>query len=256
MRIKGMNAIVTGAGKGIGREIALHFARSGASVAVADLDFESATAVARTIQEQGGRAVPIHVDISDSGQVKAMVSTTVEALGSVDILVNNAGIGHSASVMDTTDEDLDRVLGVNLKGTFFCSRETAKGMVRKGSGGRIINISSSAGDNARLDAGAYCASKAGVLQLTRVLAMELGQYGINVNAVSPGLTDTVSGPNVSASSAYRESFLAQVSLDRAAHPADIAQAVLFLASPQSSYITGQVIHVDGGYSAGKPTVRQ
>ena len=132
MQIKGMNAIVTGSGKGIGREIALHFARSGASVAVADLDFESATAVARTIQEQGGKAVPIHVDISDSQQVKAMVSTAVETLGSVDILVNNAGIGHSASVMDTTDEDLDRVLGVNLKGTFFCSRENGQGHGAKG----------------------------------------------------------------------------------------------------------------------------
>ena len=128
-------------------------------------------------------------------------------------------------------------------------------MVAQGKGGRIVNIASSAGDNARVEGGAYCASKAGILQLTRVLAMELGPHGINVNAVSPGLTDTIAGPNVSANEAYRNSFLAQVSLGRAAHPRDVAKAVRFLASPQSSYITGETIHVDGGYSAGKPTVR-
>ena len=132
MQIKGMNAIVTGAGKGIGREIALHFAECGASVAVADLDFEAAAAVARTIQERGARSVTIHVDISDSRQVKSMVSTAVEALGSVDILVNNAGIGHSASVMDTTDEDLDRVLGVNLKGYVLLLQRNGKGHGAKG----------------------------------------------------------------------------------------------------------------------------
>ena len=118
-----------------------------------------------------------------------------------------------------------------------------------------MNIASSAGDNARVEGGAYCASKAGILQLTRVLAMELGPHGINVNAVSPGLTDTISGPNISANQAYRNSFLAQVSLGRAAHPRDIARAVRFLTSPESAYITGETIHVDGGYSAGKPTVR-
>ena len=255
MELQGKNAIVTGSGKGIGREIALHLAASGASVAVADIDLVAAKAVAQEIQGRGGRALPIHVDVSNSQQVGAMVSETLDTFGSIDILVNNAGIGLNALVVETSDEDLDRVLGVNLKGQFLCSRETAKAMIRQGKGGRIVNISSSAGDNARVEGGAYCASKAGVIQLTKVLSLELGQHGINVNAVSPGLTDTVAGPNVSATKAYREAFLSQVSLGRAAQAGDIAQAVLFLASPQSSYITGEVIHVDGGYAAGKLTVR-
>ena len=128
-------------------------------------------------------------------------------------------------------------------------------MIRHGTGRRIINIASTAADNGRVQGGAYCASKAGVVQLTKVLAMELGSYGINVNAVSPGLTDTTATPNVNASSDYRRAFLSQVSLGRAGQAEEVAQAVLFLASPQAGFITGEVIHVDGGYSAGKLTVR-
>ena len=256
MQLEGLNAIVTGGGRGIGREIALELAEAGASVAVADINPTSARQTASSIQEIGRTAVAIPVDISDSAQAKEMVAAASEALGSLDILVNNAGIGISASVMDTTDEELDSVLGINLKGTFLCCREASKTMVAQGKGGRIVNIASSAGDNARVEGGAYCASKAGILQLTRVLAMELGPHGINVNAVSPGLTDTIDGPNVSANQAYRNSFLAQVSLGRAAHPRDVAKAVRFLVSPQASYVTGETIHVDGGYSAGKPTVRR
>ena len=255
MQLEGLNAVVTGGGRGIGREIALELAEAGASVAVADINLTSAQQTANTIQEMGRFAMAIAVDISDSAQVKNMVNAASEALGSLDILVNNAGIGISASVMETTDEELDHVLGVNLKGTFLCCREASKTMVAQGKGGRIVNIASSAGDNARVEGGAYCASKAGILQLTRVLAMELGPHGINVNSVSPGLTDTIAGPNVSANQAYRNSFLAQVSLGRAAHPRDVARAVRFLVSPESSYVTGETFHVDGGYSAGKPTVR-
>lgn len=255
MTLQGLNAVVTGAGQGIGREIALELAEAGASVAVADINLPSAQQTVKAIQEIGASGVAIPVDISDSAQVKDMIVAAIEALGSLDILVNNAGIGIGAYVMDTTDEELNRVLDVNLKGTFLCCREASRVMVAQKRGGRIVNIASSAGDNARVEGGAYCASKAGILQLTRVLAMELGPHGINVNAVSPGLTDTISGPNVSANENYRNSFLAQVSLGRAAHPRDIARAVRFLVGPQSSYITGETIHVDGGYSAGKPTVR-
>ncbi len=255
MQLKGLNAVVTGGGRGIGREIALELAEAGASVAVADVNLISAEETAKAIKRIGGAASAIGVDISDSAQVREMVAYSIKTLGSIDILVNNAGIGINASVMETTDEQLDQVLNVNLKGTFLCCREASRAMVERGKGGRIVNIASSAGDNARVEGGAYCASKAGILQLTRVLAMELGPHGINVNAVSPGLTDTISGPNASANEAYRNSFLAQVSLGRAAHPRDVARAVRFLVSPESSYVTGETIHVDGGYSAGKPTVR-
>ncbi len=255
MQLEGLNAVVTGGGRGIGREISLELAEAGASVAVADVNLASAQETVKAIQKTGGSASAIGVDISDSAQVREMVASAIESLGSLNILVNNAGIGISASVMETTDEELDHVLNVNLKGTFLCCREASKAMVSAGKGGRIVNIASSAGDNARVEGGAYCASKAGILQLTRVLAMELGPHGINVNAVSPGLTDTIAGPNVSANQAYRNSFLAQVSLGRAAQPRDVARAVRFLVSPESGYVTGETIHVDGGYSAGKPTVR-
>ena len=255
MELQGRSAIVTGGGRGIGREIALILASCGASVTVADLDPDHGKAVAEEINNQGGSALSVEVDVSSNDQVETMVSSSIKAFGSLYILVNNAGIGQNALVVDTTEEDWDRILTVNLKGQFLCSRETAKVMIRQGIGGRIINIASTAADNGRVQGAAYCASKAGVVQLTKVLAMELGSHNINVNAVSPGLTDTTDAPNINASSAYRSAFLSQVSLGRAGQAKEIAQTVLFLASPQANFITGEVIHVDGGYSAGKLTVR-
>jgi len=255
MELQGRCAIVTGGGRGIGREIALMLASHGASITVADLDPYHGKAVAEEINSQGGSALSVRVDVSCNDQVEAMVSSSVKAFGSLYILVNNAGIGQNALVVDTTEEDWDRILTVNLKGQFLCSRDAAKVMIRQGIGGRIVNIASTAADNGRVEGAAYCASKAGVVQLTKVLAMELGAHNINVNAVSPGLTDTTDAPNINASPAYRSAFLSQVSLGRAGQAKEIAQTVLFLASPQANFITGEVIHVDGGYSAGKLTVR-
>ena len=253
MNLKGKYAIVTGSASGIGREIVLTLAAEGASVTVADWNAEGAEAVAREIASSGGTARAAQVDVTDSGLVEELVSSTVAAYGSVDILVNVAGFGFNSPIVDMAEEDWDRVLGVNLKGQFLCCRAVGRRMIEQGTGGRIINIASTAANNARYAGGAYCAAKAGVVQLTKVLALELGEFGITVNSVGPGFTETPA--TVESSEEYRENFFAQVPAQRFGQPRDIANAVLFLASPASSYVNGQAIYVDGGYSAGKLTVR-
>ena len=253
MNLSGKSAIVTGSASGIGREIALTLAADGASVTVADRNLEGTEAVASRIKESGGTARAVQVDVTDSGQVDAAVEGAAEAYGSLDILVNVAGFGFNSPIVDMREEDWDLVLSVNLKGQFLCARAAARRMIRQGNGGRIINIASTAANNARYAGGAYCAAKAGVVQLTKVLALELGEYGITVNAVGPGFTETPA--TVESSDEYRSNFLAQVPAGRAGRTSDIANAVLFLASPSAEYISGQAIYVDGGYSAGKLTVR-
>lgn len=253
MSLSGKSAIVTGSASGIGREIALTLAADGASITVADRNLEGAEAVARQIIESGGAARAAQVDVTNSGQVDAAVESAAEAYGSLDILVNVAGFGFNSPIVDMREEDWDLVLGVNLKGQFLCARAAARRMIQQGNGGRIVNIASTAANNARYAGGAYCAAKAGVVQLTKVLALELGEYDITVNAVGPGFTETPA--TVESSDEYRSNFLAQVPAGRSGRTSDIANAVLFLASPASEYVNGQTIYVDGGYSAGKLTVR-
>ena len=253
MTLSGKSAIVTGSASGIGREIALTLAADGASITVADRNLEGAEAVARQIIESGGAARAAQVDVTNSGQVDAAVEGAAEAYGSLDILVNVAGFGFNSPIVDMREEDWDLVLGVNLKGQFLCARAAARRMIQQGNGGRIVNIASTAANNARYAGGAYCAAKAGVVQLTKVLALELGEYDITVNAVGPGFTETPA--TVESSDEYRSNFLAQVPAGRSGRTSDIANAVLFLASPASEYVNGQTIYVDGGYSAGMLTVR-
>ena len=246
-------AIVTGSASGIGREVALTLAANGASVTVADRNAGGAEAVAKQIQESGGTARAAEVDVTNRAQVGSTVDGAVAAYGSLDIFVNVAGFGFNSRIVDMAEEDWDRVLEVNLKGQFLGCQAAGKRMIEQGTGGRIVNIASTAANNARYEGGAYCAAKAGVVQLTRVLALELGEFGITVNAVGPGFTETPA--TVETSDEYRSNFLEQVSAGRPGRPSDIANAVLFLASPSAEYVNGQVIYVDGGYSAGKLTVR-
>ena len=253
MNLSGKSAIVTGAASGIGREIALTLAANGAQVTVADINPEGVASVAGQITESGGMAVVAQVDVTDSERVNSMVEAATSAFGSLNILVNVAGFGFNSRIVDMREEDWDLVLGVNLKGQFLCCRAAARRMIEQGQGGRIVNIASTAANNARYEGGAYCAAKAGVVQLTKVLALELGEYGITVNAVGPGFTETPA--TVESSDEYRSNFLAQVPAGRSGRTSDIANAVLFLASPLSEYVNGQAIYVDGGYSAGKLTVR-
>lgn len=253
MELENKSAIVTGSASGIGREVALTLAAHGASVTVADRNLEGAEAVARQISEASGRAQAVRVDVTDRGQVESMVEAAVAAHGSLDIHVNVAGFGFNSRIVDMAEDDWDRVLSVNLKGQFLCSQAAARRMIEQGSGGRIVSIASTAANNARYAGGAYCAAKAGVVQLTKVLALELGEFGITANAVGPGFTETPA--TVETSDTYRANFLDQVAAGRSGRPSDIANAVLFLASPAAEYVNGQVIYVDGGYSAGKLTVR-
>ena len=254
MRLEGKTAIVTGGAHGLGRAIALRLADDGADVMVADVLGADAEVVAESVRAKGRRAASFEVDVSDSGAVGAMVMAAVEAFGHVDLLVNNAGVSGEAGLLEMEEAHWDRIMGVNLKGNFLCSQAVAREMVARGEGGRIINITSTAGANARPRASAYGASKAGIIQFTRVLALELGHHGITVNAVGPGMTLTGSEVKQPPTDEYQAAFVGQVPLGRAGEPADIAAAVAFLASPDAAYINGQVIFVDGGYSAGKLSV--
>ena len=248
MELENKSAIITGSASGIGREIALTLAANGASVTVADRNVEGAQAVADQIAAAGGTARAVEVNVTDRGKVVAMVESSASAYGSLDVFVNVAGFGFNSRIVDMAEEDWDRVLDVNLKGQFLGCQAAGRRMIAQGTGGRIVNIASTAANNARYEGGAYCAAKAGVVQLTRVLALELGEFGITVNAVGPGFTETPA--TVETSDEYRTNFLDQVPAGRSGRPSDIANAVLFLASPSAEYVNGQVIYVDGGTQRG------
>ncbi len=246
--IKGKVAIVTGAGRGIGRAIASDLAGFGASVVIADMDLKSAQKVVREIESAGGKAIAVKTDVSDSKSVDQMVRRTIEKFGKIDILVNNAGIMSRCMVMDMKEEELERTLDINLKGVFLCSQAVARHMIERKSG-KIVNVGSSLssrGSACNLSGGGadYCASKAAVQAFTRTLAMELAPCGINVNAVAPGITNTPMHEGLwEGAKMYYEN---SVPLGRMAEPEDIADVVLFLVTDAARYITGQTIHVNGG----------
>ncbi len=252
MRLERQVAIVTGAGRGIGRAIALTLAREGAAVVVNDVNLESAEQVAGEIKSRGGRARPVKADVSNGEEVNKLVQETLDSFKKIDILVNNAGFGKLIPAMEITEAQWDSIIDVNLKGQFLCSQAVAKYMIAQ-KRGKIVNIAALSGRVAMPGLAAYGASKGGVLQLTKVLAVEWGEYNINVNAVSPGITMTSL-----AESAFKEKpdllkgYIERIPLRRAARTEDIADAVLFLSSSESDDITGQEITVDGGTSALHP----
>ncbi|MFC1915089.1 SDR family NAD(P)-dependent oxidoreductase [Chloroflexota bacterium] len=251
MRLEGQVAIVTGSGQGIGEAIALTLAKEGAIVVVNDINFESAKRVSDEIKSQGGQSEPIKVDVTNKQEVNQLVEKTLDSWQKIDILVNNAGITKLKRVLEMTEAEWDSVIDVNLKGQFLCSQAVAKHMIKQDRG-KIVNIASQSAYIGYPGAAAYAASKGGVAQLTKVLAVELGKYNINVNAVAPGLVMTAL---VEAAAKENPNFVGgidRIPLKRLAKPEDIANAVLFLASSESDYITGQVIIVDGGILAIHP----
>ncbi|MGQ9598917.1 MAG: SDR family NAD(P)-dependent oxidoreductase [Anaerolineae bacterium] len=244
-------AIVTGGGNGIGLAIAHAFAAEGAQVVIADIQEVSGARAAAEITAVGGRAISVPTDVADEDQVRALVETTAAQLGRIDILVNNAGIVVHKLLIELDRSDWDRQLAVQLTGPFLTSKHVARHMIARGGSGKIVNISSVSAVMGRVKGGAHCASKAGLTLLTKVLAMELAPYHINVNAVAPGLIDVpAQRDEQNLSEAYKTRYLQEVPLGRIGQPSDIAKMVLFLASEDADWITGQLYLVDGGLMAG------
>ena len=238
-------AIVTGAGQGMGRAVAMRLSAEGARVVANDVNEEAAARTAKGIQEAGGEAIAVAGDVTSSGDVANIVDAALDRYGRIDILVNNAGVLRPTKVIDIEEDEWDWVIAVNLKGTYLCSRAVLPAM-RKGGWGRIVNFSSTAGKSTSTVGGAhYTAAKAGVLGFTRHLARETAGYGVTVNAVCPGLIDTemVRGtiPDEKAR-AYADSFPIQ----RMGEPSEVAELVAFLASDRAAYITGASLDINGG----------
>jgi 3-oxoacyl-[acyl-carrier protein] reductase len=242
--LKGKIAVVTGAGRGIGRAIALHLAKSGAKVVV---NYRSSIAqveeLLNVIKDNGGEAIAVQADISKEAEVKALIEATVKQFGRLDILVNNAGITKDNLLMRMSEEDFNQVLDINLKGTFLCTKHASTIMLKQRSG-KIINISSVVGVTGNIGQANYAASKAGVIGLTKAAARELASRGITVNAVAPGFIDTDMTEHLS--DKIKEASIANIPLKRFGTTDEIAGAVCFLASEAANYITGQVLQVDGG----------
>ncbi len=236
-------ALVTGASRGIGRSIALALAAAGARIVAVDLGLPETEALVAEIKAAGGDALAVQGNVTVAADTERMFEAAVEKFGRVDILVNNAGITRDALLLRMKDEDWDAVLTVNLKGAFLCSRAAAK-VMSKQRYGRIINIASVVGQMGNAGQANYCASKAGLIGLTKSNARELAKRNVTVNAVAPGFIATAMTDVLPEK--VKEELLAQIPLERLGSPDDIANAVLFLAAERSGYITGQVIAVNGG----------
>jgi 3-oxoacyl-[acyl-carrier protein] reductase len=247
MEFDGKVAIVTGGAKGIGREIGLTFARAGADVVIADMDVEGLRKCAEEIRQIGRCVVEAEVDISDSSGVQGLVAQVIRKLGKIDILVNNAADIRYGRFLEFKESDWDRVMNVSLKGYFLCSQLVAREMVKRRKG-KIISLASVGGEVGFQRGCAYCSAKGGVIALTRVMAIELASYGINANAIAPGPTDTGGLRSLLSEDDVSER-IRRIPLGRFGFPRDIAKAALFLASEDSNYITGHILHVDGGFLA-------
>jgi len=247
MRLKDKVAVVTGGSRGIGRAIALRLGQEGAKVVVNYVsNAEAAREVVESIREAGSEAIAVQADVADARAVHRMVQTTLDTFGTIDILVNNAGICPFRDFLEISEELWDRVLDVNLKGHFLCSQAVAKVMVERGIKGRIISISSISGIVGGSQQAHYCASKGGINQLIKSMAIALGPYGITCNAILPGTVETDINKEDLADPDKRRYMINRTPLRRLGQPDDIAGAVVFLASEDASWITGSALVVDGG----------
>ena len=246
MRLKEKVALITGAGSGIGEATALRFAEEGAKVVICDVDMENANRVANDIDSKGGETMVLKADVSNKSDVEGMMVQIKEHFGKLDILVNNAGINRDAFVKKMTEEQWDDVIRINLKGTFICC-QAALTLMSEQKSGKIINTSS-IGAIGNIGQANYAASKCGVIGFTKTLALEGARYNINVNCVAPGATKTPMTLKLPENMV--EMITEKIPFRRWAEPKDIANAHVFLASDEASYITGQVLFVDGGITTG------
>ncbi len=243
LELTGKVALVTGAAQGIGRAIALLLAQKGADIVVSDINLEKAQETAKEIETIGRRAMAIKVDVANSDNVERMIQAILERFSQIDILVNNAGIARDKLVLRMTEEDWDAVLNINLKGTFHCTKAVVKHMSKQRSG-KIVNIASVVGEMGNAGQANYSASKAGVIGFTKTIAREFARRGINANAIAPGYIQTPMTDVLPEK--VKEDLRRMIPLERLGQPEDVAEAVFFLVSEASSYITGQVLNVNGG----------
>jgi 3-oxoacyl-[acyl-carrier protein] reductase len=243
LKLAGKVAIVTGAAQGIGKEIATALAQEGADLAVVDVNLEQAEKTALELANLGRKTIALKVDVSKSAEVEEMVNKTLDKFGKIDILVNNAGITRDNLLLRMKEEEWDLVISINLKGTFNCLKAVTRPMIKARSG-KIVNIASIIGIAGNAGQANYAASKAGVIALTKSAAKELASRNVNVNAVAPGFIQTAMTHVLP--EAVKEEMKKRIPMAKLGEVKDVAKAVLFLAGPDSDYITGQVIVVDGG----------
>ena len=248
MRLQGRVAAITGGALGIGRATARLFAEEGATVALGDVQLEAAEKVAQEIERGGGKAIAIGLDVGDAAQVQAFVDRVAREFGRLDVMFANAGIAHSAPFLEHPEAQWHRVLRVNLTGVFLCGQAAARQMVRQGGGGRIITTASINGFRGVENLVGYNAAKAGVIELTRTMAVELAQHRITVNAIAPAQIDTRLTRTLPEEARRRR--VERIPMGRFGEPEEVARVALFLASDDASYVTGHTLAVDGGYLAG------
>ena len=247
--LKGRVALVTGAGRGIGRGIAEGFGQHGAKVVCAARSRDQIDEVASAIQDKKGEAIALQIDVSDLDSITTAVEMTIDRFGQIDVLVNNAGMNVRQPLMEVTEDSYDRIMDVNLKGLYFLSQAVAKHMITRQQG-KIINIGSLTTGITLDQISVYTATKGAVGQLTKSQALELGPYNIQANAISPGFVITHLTEKISSNQTMRDWGEGKVPLGRLAQPEDMVGTAIFLASSASDYVTGQIIYVDGGFMTG------
>jgi NAD(P)-dependent dehydrogenase (short-subunit alcohol dehydrogenase family) len=247
-RLENKVALITGGASGIGKAIALAFAKEQADVCIADKNFTGAQATAGEVEKIGRKSLAIQIDVSKISELERMVSAVVDYFGKIDILVNDAGVNLFKSVLEVTEAEWGTVIDVNLKGLFFTTQRVLPVMLKQGKG-KIVNIASNWGAVGYRNACVYCVSKAGIINLTKAMALEFAPHKINVNAIGPACTETpMSKPELD-DAELRQSIVREIPLGRVAQPEEIAAAAVYLASDESDFVTGHTLFVDGGFLA-------